>query len=78
MDFAVQESTGRQYDGARAEAQTHLRHGADDPVALDDQVFDCLLEQPQVRLVFQARADRCLVQDAVGLRAGGTYGRPLR
>ena len=78
VDLTVEESTRRQHDGARAEAQADLRDGTDDTVALDHQVIDGLLEQPQVRLVFQARTDRLLVQHAVGLGAGGAHGRALR
>jgi hypothetical protein len=50
--------------------------GAHDAVAFQHQVVHGLLEQPQVGLVLQARADRRLVQ-AVGLGAGGAHGRAL-
>ena len=61
VDLAVEESASRQHHGARQELQTDLRHGADDALAFDDQVIDRLLEQPQIRLVFQARTDGGLV-----------------
>ena len=78
VDLAVEESAGRQHHGARQELQTDLRHGADDPVAFDDQIIDGLLEQPQIRLVFQARADGGLVQNTVGLGARGANCRAFR
>jgi hypothetical protein len=55
VDLAVQESAGRQHDGAAAEADADLRDGADHAVALDHQVVDGLLEQRQVGLVLQRR-----------------------
>ena len=77
MDLAVQEGASRQHDGAAAEADAHLRDGADHAVALDHQVVHRLLEQPQVGLVLQHAADRGLVQHAVGLGARGAHGRAL-
>ena len=77
VDAAVQEGAGRQHHGARAEANAHLRHGADHAVALDHQVVHGLLEQGEVGLVLQPPADRRLVQDAVGLGAGGAHRRAL-
>ena len=78
VDLAVEESAGRQHHGARQELQTDLRHGADDAVAFDDQIIDRLLEQPQIRLVFQARTDGGLVENAVGLGARGADCRAFR
>jgi hypothetical protein len=77
VDLPVEESTGGQHHGAGQELQADLGDGADHAVALHHQVVDRLLEQPQVRLVFQARTDRLLVQDTVGLGAGGAHGRAL-
>ena len=78
MDLAVEESAGRQHHRARQELQADLRHGADHAVAFDDQVIDRLLEQPQIRLVFQARTDRGLVENTVGLGARGANCRAFR
>jgi hypothetical protein len=77
MDLAVEEGAGRQHHRAGAKADADLRHGADHAIALDHQVVDRLLEQRQVRLVFQHAADRGLVQDAVGLGPGRAHRRPL-
>ena len=78
MDTSVQKCAGGQHHGARQEFDADLGHGADHTVAFDHQVIDSLLEQPQVRLIFQARADRLLVQNAVGLGPRRAHGRPLR
>ncbi|MCY1229189.1 hypothetical protein D9M72_415460 [compost metagenome] len=77
VDLAVQERAGGQHHGPTAEGDSDLRHGADNPVALDHQVIHCLLEQHQVRLVFQAGTNRLAVQHTVCLRARGTHRRPL-
>ena len=77
VDLAVEERPRRQHDCTCAKLHAHLRHRADHAVALHQQVFDGLLEQHQVRLVFQAMADRRLVQHAVRLGTGGADGRPL-
>jgi hypothetical protein len=77
MDLAVQESPGRQHHGARAELDADLRDGAHHAVALDHQVIDGLLEKPQIGLVLQLAANRCLIKNAVGLRPGGAHGRAL-
>ncbi|MDR9356858.1 hypothetical protein FEO99_05758 [Burkholderia multivorans] len=78
VDLAVQECTGRQHDRARAEPDADLRDGADHAIALDHQVVDGLLEQPQIRLILEAATDRRLVQDAVRLGACRAYGRAFR
>ena len=75
MDLAVQESTRRQHHGLGLETDTHLGHGTHHPVTLHHQVIHRLLEQPQVGLVLQRAAHGGLVQNAVGLGAGGAHGR---
>ena len=77
MDQARQERAGRQHHRVRMEGQADLGHDPDHPVAVQQQVVDRLLEQRQVRLVFEARPDRLLVENAVGLRAGRADRRPL-
>ena len=77
VNLTVQKSTRRQHHGSGAELQADLGHGTHHLVAFDDEVVDRLLEQPQIRLVFQLLADGRLVQDAVGLCAGGAHGRSL-
>ena len=75
MDLAVQERTGCEHHGAATEANADLRDSAHHTVTFDHQVVHGLLEQPQVRLVFQDAADGGFVQNAVGLRPSGAYGR---
>ena len=78
MDLAVEEGTGGQYDGVSQEADAELRHGTAHRVAFDDQVVAGLGEEGQVGLVFQPGADRLLVQQAIGLGAGGADGGTFR
>ncbi len=65
------------HDRAGAEPDARLRHRADHALALpgrfDHQVIDRLLEQPQIRLVFEPGADGLLVEQTIGLRAGGAH-----
>ncbi len=77
MDQSGQEGSGREDDCVRLEDQPDLRDRAGHAVALHEQVVDRLLEQRQVRLGFEAPADRRLVKDAIGLRAGCAHGRTL-
>ena len=81
MDFSVQKRTGRQHHGVAAKLNPHLRHRTHHTLAgtggLHHQVVHRLLKQPQIRLVFQHAPDSGFVQNAVGLRAGGTNRRPL-
>ena len=77
VDLAAQERADRQHDGARVELDAGLRDDAAHPLAFDEQVGDFLLEQREVRLVLQHRADRLLVQHAVGLRARRAHRRAL-
>jgi len=77
VDAPVEKGARREHHGAPAKAYAHLRHRADHAIAFEHQVIDGLLEQPQVRLVFETAAYRCLVEHAVGLRARGTHGRAL-
>ncbi len=73
MDQAIEEGAGGEHHGGRLEADAELRHDPGHPVTAEDQVVRRLLEQRQVRLVFEAPADRLLVELPVGLGAGGPY-----
>jgi hypothetical protein len=73
VDAAVQEGARRQHHGAGPEAQADLRDGADHAVALEQQVVHRLLKQPQPGLVLEPPANGGLVQDPIGLRAGGPH-----
>ena len=75
MNLAVEESADRQHHGAGAEFQAHLRYGADDAIVFDDQILDRLLEDHQVRLVFQRGADRLTIKHTVSLSARGANSR---
>ncbi len=75
VNLAAQERADRQHDCAGAELDACLRDDAAHLLAFDEEVGDFLLEQREVRLVLQHRADRLLVQDAVGLRARRTHRR---
>ena len=81
VDAAIQKGAGGQHHRLGAEADAHLRDSPHDPLlaaaGFHQQVVHRLLEQPQVRLVLQPLADRCLVQDAVGLGPRGAHGRAL-
>jgi hypothetical protein len=77
MYLAPEEGASGQNDLARKEAQSRLSDHAIDPVTDHDQIVDGLLEKAQVGLVFEEVAHRSLVEDAIGLRACGAYGRPL-
>ena len=77
VDLAVQEGPRRQHHGAGTETNAHLCHGPDHTVTFHHQVVHRLLKQPQIRLVFQAVANRRLVQNAVGLGPRGAHRRSL-
>ncbi|MNY36846.1 hypothetical protein D3C86_1713630 [compost metagenome] len=77
MDLAVEERPRRQYHGSGPESDAHLGHGAHHAVALHHQVIDRLLEQHQVRLVFQPGPNRLAIQHTIRLGARGADGRPL-
>ena len=77
VNLAAEERADGQHDRARAELDAGLRDDAAHLLAFDEQIGDFLLEQREVRLVLQHRADRLLVQDAIGLRARRAHRRTL-
>ena len=77
MDLAVQKGPCGQHHGFGAKAQTDLRHRAHHPVTFDQQVVYRLLEDGQVRLVFQHAPDRGFVEHTVCLGPRGAHGRAL-
>ncbi len=77
VNLAVEEGPGREHHRACAKPHADLGDGTDHAIALHQQIFHGLLEQHQVRLVFQAMADGGFVQHAVRLGTGGAHGRPL-
>jgi hypothetical protein len=77
VDQSGQESTGGQHDGIGFEPRSELGHHAADSITDEGQIVDSLLEQRQVGLVFEARPNRLLVQQPVGLRSRGAYCRTL-
>ena len=74
VDQPGQESPSRQHHGIRMEGEPDLRHDAGNPVAFQQKVIHGLLEQRQIWLVFQPRPNCLLVQNPVGLCAGGAHG----
>ncbi len=77
MDLAAQERAHGQHQGARPEPDTAQRHAPDDPLGLEGEVGDFLLEKLQVRLRLEQPTDGALVELAVGLRPSGAHRRPL-
>lgn len=78
VNQAIQERTRSQHHGLGAELQTDLGNGTDHAIALHHQVFDRLLEQPEVWLVFQAATDSLAVQHPISLSARSANCWPLR
>ena len=78
MNLAVEKGACRQDHGARPEANAHLRDGTCNSVSFENQVIAGALKQPQVRVVLDALADRCLVENAIGLRPRRAHGGALR
>ena len=74
---AGEERARGEHDGGRVEAQARLRDRADHAPAFNGDVVDGLLEHGEVGLRIDLRADRRLVERAVGLRARGAHGRTL-
>lgn len=75
VDFAGQERACGQHHGACFKLRAHRGDHAADAFALECYVFDGLLEKVEVFLVFQHFADGGFIQDAVCLRARGSYCR---
>ena len=75
MNFAVKEGPDGQHYRFSAEFEAHLGDGAHDAIVFDNQIFNRLLEDHQVRLVLQ-RGTYCLtIKHAVSLGAGGAHCR---
>ena len=77
MDLAAQERAYREHDRTSGELEAHRGDDAGNAAVFDPEVGDFGLEQRQVRLVLDDRADRLLVERAIGLRARRTDGRAL-
>ena len=73
MDFAVKEGPDGQYHRFGSEFEAHLGDRTYDTIVFDNQIFHCLLEDHQVRLVLQRSAYRLTVQHAVSLGASGAH-----
>ncbi len=78
VDLAVEEGAGREHDSTGHEADAELRDSSDNALAFDDQVVAGFGEDGQIGLIFQSTADGLLVQNAVGLGAGGADGGAFR
>ena len=77
MNQPRQECAGGEHHRIRAENEPDLGHDPHHPIPFQQQVIDGLLEQRQIRLVFEARPDRLLVENAVCLCAGCADRGPL-
>src|SRR5690606_23193851 len=77
VDLAAEEGAGTEHHGLGEKANAGLGDGAANALALNDQVVDGLLENTQIRLIFENRADCRLVQNPIGLGAGGAHRRAL-
>ena len=75
MNFSVQECPDGQHNRFCAELEPHLGYGTHDAIVLDDKIFNCLLEDHQVRLVLQRGAHSLTVKHAVCLCTGGANSR---
>ena len=75
MDTTRQERSRGQNYRTRPETQPDLGDNTNDPVTLDQQIIDGLLEQGEIRLILQSRADGLPIQHPVCLGAGGPDGR---
>ena len=77
MDFAIEEGSDGQHHRFGTEFEAHLSDGAHDAIVFHNQIFHCLLEDHQVRLVLQRGAYRLTIQHAICLGASGTYRGPF-
>jgi hypothetical protein len=59
------------------EAHPKLSDYSCDPIAVEDEIVDRLLEQPQIRLVLKARTNRLSIEHPVSLRARCSHRRSL-
>ena len=75
VDFAVKERPDGQNYRFGAEFKPHLGYRANNTIVLDNQIFDRLLEDHQIRLVLQRCAYRLAIEHAIRLSSGGTNGR---
>ena len=73
VDHPAEEGAGAQHHGFGQESQSSLGDHAAHGVLVDDQVAGGLLEQRQVRLVFQHATNRGLVAHTIGLGTGCPY-----
>ena len=77
VDSSVQEGSRRQYNGARIEANAHLRDHARDTVASNDQIIAGALEQPEIRLILEPPPNGRLVQRTIRLGPRRPHRRSL-
>ena len=77
VDAPAEESADGQHHGARADRLAVHRHDAFDTAAVHDEVGDFRFAERKRRLRLEHRADRILIERAVGLGAGRADGRAL-
>src|SRR5262249_27116757 len=72
MDTAAEEGSYRQHNRRRLERYTGYRHHSLNSLPVNQEVSGFLLEEREIRLVFQDRSNGLLVELAVRLCAGST------
>jgi hypothetical protein len=78
MDLPGEKGTGRHHYRSSTKPHAALRSKADGAVALEEHVFDGLLKQLQVRLIFQPATNGLTVENAVRLGARSANRGTLR
>lgn len=73
MDFVVKEGFDSQYYCFSVEFEVYLGDGVYDVIVFDNQIFNCLLEDYQVWLVFQCGMYCLMIKYVVSLGVGGVY-----
>ena len=62
---------------ARLNLETHLCHDTADAIAGQNDVIDTLLQDFEIRLLFEQRPDRATIQRPISLGAGRRTAAPL-
>lgn len=75
MNFIVEERFNGEYDGFGTEFQFYLGNSIDYAIVFDNKIFNRLLEDYQVRLVFQRRTYRLTVEYTIRLSSGSANRR---
>ena len=74
MDLTVEECPYGQHYRFGAEFKPHLGDSTHHAIVLNNQIFNGLLEDHQIRLILQGRAYGLPIKHAIGLSASRPYG----